>query len=187
MYLRHSYKPNMGISLSWLRLSPVRKHLYTASLAIAVLCQLPYASASELTGRVVGVADGDTITVLDQENSTYKVRLAGIDAPEKRQAFGQRSKQALSDAVFGRTVTVDWSKHDRYGRLVGKVLLPGGGDANRRQVELGYAWHYKAYEREQSPEDRRSYAIAERDARKARVGLWADPQPTPPWDFRRVR
>lgn len=130
------------------------KHFCVICLIIAAQYQLPHACAEELAGRVVGVADGDTITMLDQERHEHKIRLAGIDAPEKHQAFGQRSKQALSDAVFNRMVTVDWSKRDKYGRLVGKIFLPGGVDANLRQIELGLAWHYRAYEREQLLADR---------------------------------
>jgi endonuclease YncB( thermonuclease family) len=87
------------------------------------------AYADVINGRVVGIADGDTITVLDNTNSPHKVRLAGIDAPEKKQAFGNVSKKTLSDLVFGKQVTVDWSKHDRYGRIVGKALV-NGMDAN---------------------------------------------------------
>lgn len=142
------------------------------------------ALSAELMGRVVGVADGDTITVLDQADQSYKVRLAGIDAPEKKQPFGQRSKQALSETVFDRQVTVDWSKRDKYGRLVGKVILSDGSDTNLRQIERGLAWHYKAYASEQSPSDRDMYALAEQRAQRAQVGLWAEPHPVPPWEFR---
>ena len=79
--------------------------------------------ADTITGRVVGVADGDTVTVLDADKVQHKIRLAGIDAPEKAQAFGTRSKQNLSDLVFGKDVRVDWDKRDRYGRIVGKVWV----------------------------------------------------------------
>lgn len=96
-----------------------------------------------------GVPDGDTITVLDADKVQHKIRLAGIDAQEKKQPFGQRSKESLSDLVFSKAVTVDTNKRDRYGREVGKVLV-NGLDANLVQVQRGFAWHYKAYEREQS-------------------------------------
>ena len=135
---------------------------------------------------MVGVADGDTITVLDGTKTQHKIRLAGIDAPEKAQPFGQRSKQSLSDLVFDKTVVVETDKRDRYGREVGQVLSEGV-DVNLTQVQRGFAWHYKAYAREQSPSDRQTYAVAEDDARAARRGLWADDGPTAPWDYRKAK
>jgi endonuclease YncB( thermonuclease family) len=141
------------------------------------------ASAETITGRVVGVADGDTITVLDSSKTQHKIRLTGIDAPEKKQAFGQRSKESLSDLVFSREVAVETTKVDRYGRELGKVLVDGV-DANLEQIRRGLAWHYKSYQRDQSPADRAAYAQAEEQAREARKGLWADSQPVPPWEFR---
>jgi endonuclease YncB( thermonuclease family) len=137
-----------------------------------------------LEGKVVGVADGDTITVLGAGNQQTRVRLQGIDAPESRQAFGQASKRNLSDLIFGRQVVVEYEKTDQYGRTLGKVLI-GGRDVNLEQVKAGLAWHYKYYQDEQSPDDRRLYANAEMEARSAKRGLWADPAPIPPWDFRR--
>ena len=142
--------------------------------------------ADTLTGEVVGIADGDTLTLLDATKTQHKIRLAGIDAPEKRQPFGDRSKQSLAAMVFRKQVTVDWTKHDRYGRIIGKVLV-GGEDACLAQVRAGLAWHYKAYEREQSHADRDRYAQAEVEARRGRRGLWRDPSPTPPWEFRHPR
>lgn len=142
------------------------------------------AHGATLSGEVVALADGDTITVLDSENIQHKIRLAGIDAPEKHQAFGARSRQGLAALVFRRQVTVDWHKRDRYGRIVGKVLVHGV-DACLQQLKTGLAWHYVAYAREQSPEDRSAYRAAEATARLEGVGLWRDPSPIPPWDFRR--
>jgi endonuclease YncB( thermonuclease family) len=141
------------------------------------------AHAGAYDGRVVGVSDGDTITVLDSSNTQHKVRLSGIDAPEKSQPFGQRSKQSLSDLVFDTTVTVETTKRDRYGREIGKVLA-SGVDVSLEQVRRGLAWHYKAYQREQSAEDRMTYSTAEQEARAAHIGLWIDPMPLPPWEFR---
>ncbi len=120
---------------------------------------------------------------MDESKSQHKIRLAGIDAPEKAQAFGNRSKEALSDCAFGKQATVETNKTDRYGRLVGKVIVEGK-DCNLRQVQLGLAWHYKAYEREQSATDRKAYSEEENEARAARRGLWVDARPVPPWDFR---
>lgn len=139
--------------------------------------------ADLLTGRVVAVKDGDTLVVLDASKSQHTIRLMGIDAPEKRMPFGQRAKQALSDLVYDRTVTVDWNKTDRYGRTIGKVLV-GGSDANLQMIRLGMAWHYKQYAREQDVQDRGLYAEAETQARSARTGLWVDANPVPPWEFR---
>lgn len=144
------------------------------------------ATATTLQGEVVGLSDGDTITVLDAAKRQHRVRLSGIDAPEKRQAFGDRSRQSLAELVFRRPVIVEYEKADRYGRLVGKVLV-GRVDANLEQVRRGMAWHYKAYEREQSLSDRLGYAQAEEAAQKARRGLWQDRAPSPPWHFRRTR
>jgi endonuclease YncB( thermonuclease family) len=142
--------------------------------------------AGPIEGQVVGVSDGVTITILDAQRQQHKIRLAGIDAPEKRQDFGNRAKQSLSDLVFRKRVNIETGKTDRYGRLVGKVLTDGM-DVNLEQVRRGMAWHYKAYEREQAPDDRQAYAAAENAARTSRAGLWAMPNPTPPWEFRRAK
>ncbi len=141
------------------------------------------AHADTLLGKVINVADGDTITVLDDTNTQHKIRLSGIDAPEKKQAFGNVSKQSLADMVAGQSVTVEWIKIDKYRRKVGKVLL-AGLDCNLVQVKRGLAWHYKQYQREQSPTDQQSYAAAEIEARQVQAGLWRDADPMPPWKFR---
>jgi endonuclease YncB( thermonuclease family) len=142
--------------------------------------------ADYISGKVVGVADGDTITVLDSSNTQHKIRLAGIDAPEKAQPFGQVSKRNLSDMVFGQQVTIDWQKRDRYQRIVGKVLL-NRRDVNLEQLKAGLAWHYKKYVQEQPVEDRGSYAQTELQAQQAKVGLWADVSPVAPWDWRKQK
>lgn len=139
--------------------------------------------AATLSGRVVGVADGDTITVLDAKNTQFKIRLSGIDAPEKKQAFGQVSKKYLSDLVYGKQVNVDYEKQDRYGRTVGKVLV-NGVDVNLKQVKQGLAWFYRKYQNEMVLDDRLNYLHAEEAAHAAKVGLWIDPEPVAPWDFR---
>jgi endonuclease YncB( thermonuclease family) len=154
--------------------------------AAALLAFLAASAFADIEGSVVGVSDGDTVTVLDEARTQHKIRLAGIDAPEKAQAFGNKSKQALSDCAFGRRARVTGSKLDRYGRLVAKVIVEGV-DCNLRQVQLGLAWHYKAYAREQSAEDRAAYSQAELAGREQRLGLWRDNEPEPPWDFRRAR
>ncbi|HEY8357298.1 MAG TPA: thermonuclease family protein [Ramlibacter sp.] len=159
----------------------------TAGWCLAFALFLPVgATAEDLTGSVVAVADGDTLTLLDPQRRQHKVRLAGVDAPEKAQDFGNRSRQSLSELAFGKVVTIEGSKTDRYGRLLGKVRV-GRTDVNLEQIRRGMAWHYKAYAREQHVVDRVSYAYAELQAQRQREGLWAAPQPTPPWDFRRAR
>lgn len=142
--------------------------------------------AAELYGRVVGVSDVDTITVLDDQQISQKIRLAGIDAPEKAQAFGERAKQQLSDWVFQEHVRVIHDKTDRYGRIVGKVTLKGE-DVNIQMIHVGLAWHYKAYKDEQPALDRVTYPLAELNARRTAVGLWSDASPVPPWAWRRSK
>jgi endonuclease YncB( thermonuclease family) len=162
-------------------LSPhVQRRVFIAALLAAVAGAT---TAQPMTGRVVEVIDGDTVTVLLPSRSQLKVRLAGIDAPEKRQAFGQRAKQQLATLVFDKRVTVVGHKYDRYRRLVAKLIVDGR-DANFDMVAAGYAWHYKRYELEQLLEDRLAYAWAESRARAERRGLWADSAPVPPWEFR---
>lgn len=144
------------------------------------------ASADVISGRVVGVADGDTITVLDGTNTQHKIRLNGIDAPEKNQAFGNVSKKSLSDMVFNQQVDVDWLKEDHYGRKVGKVLL-NNEDVNLEQIKRGMAWYFKKYKGDLEQEDRIAYVQAEQEAEANSMGLWVDPNPIPPWDFRKQK
>lgn len=153
------------------------------------------AHAETLNGYVVDITDGDTIVVLDANHKQHKIRLAGIDAPEKAnsekapesaQAFGDRSKQNLASIVFNKNVVVEWKKLDRYGRTVGKVMV-NGIDANLAQIKAGMAWWYEKYRKEQSPADQQNYANAEQQARLDNVGLWRDKNPTPPWDFRHAK
>jgi endonuclease YncB( thermonuclease family) len=139
--------------------------------------------AQTITGKVVRVADGDTVTVLDASNTQHRIRLSGIDAPEKNQAFGNRSKESLSALLAGKTVTVETNKLDKYGRSLGKVMVDGT-DANLEQIKLGMAWHYKAYMRDQPAIDRKIYAEAEVEAKAAKRGLWSDAAPIAPWEFR---
>ncbi len=139
--------------------------------------------AESLAGRVVGIADGDTLTILDSSNQQHRIRLSGIDAPEKRQPFGSRAKESLSALAFGKGATVEWSKRDRYGRIVGKVTV-NGEDVGLQQLQSGLAWWYRQYAREQNAQDRAIYAQAEDAARATRLGVWSDPQAVPPWEYR---
>jgi endonuclease YncB( thermonuclease family) len=157
---------------------PIRLLLCGLILAVATAV-----NAETIVGHVVGVADGDTITVLDAQKVQHKIRLAGIDAPEKAQPFGNRSKESLSEMAFDKDVSVETEKLDRYGRSVGKVLV-NGHDVNLVQVERGMAWFYRQYQREQSPEDRKLYDAAEAIAKVEKRGLWHDVAPIPPCDFR---
>lgn len=155
-----------------------------AVLLVAVLCLSAAAQPQTITGKVVAIADGDTLTVLDASNKQHKIRLDGIDAPESSQDFGSRAKQSLSDLVFGKTVTVISSKKDKYGRVLGKVTLEGK-NVNLEQIRRGFAWFYHYYAKELRPEDAVQYEKAENVAKAGKLGLWTDPSPTPPWDFRR--
>mgnify|MGYP003376898096 CR=1 FL=1 len=159
------------------------KMAFKTAATMLVVCLVFQVQADTLLGKVINVADGDTITILDDTNTPHKIRLTGIDAPEKRQAFGNVSKQSLVEQVAGQSVAVEWVKTDRYGRKVGKVLL-AGLDCNLVQIKRGLAWHYKQYQREQSPTDQQSYAAAEIEARQVQAGLWRDAAPVPPWEFR---
>lgn len=139
---------------------------------------LPLASlAATLTGQVVGISDGDTITVLVAQQQV-KVRLADIDAPESKQAFGTRSKQALSDLCFGKDARLETQGKDRYGRTIATVYC-SGRDANAHQVREGMAWVFERYAKKDSP----LYA-EQRAAQLGRRGLWSDPEPVPPWEWR---
>lgn len=168
--------------------------LYRIAIFALAFLTLP-AWAATLTGRVVYVPDGDSITVLDASRTQHKVRLAGIDAPEKGQAFGRRAGQHLALLVKGKEVTVTWEKIDRYQRKVGKLMVTPPDcptcahtlDANLAMVSVGLAWHYKAYAKEQSAEDRERYDVAEHEARARRAGLWHDKDPTAPWDWRKAK
>lgn len=156
------------------------------ALAAWLLMAVPTAYAAELHGTVVKVYDGDTITLLDAARRQHKIRLSGIDAPELKQAFGRVSRQHLADQVAGRTVVIEWTKRDKYKRIVGKILLDGR-DINITQIEAGLAWHYKKYASEQNLGDRERYARAEEHARAARLKIWQENYPVPPWDYRKTR
>ena len=133
--------------------------------------------------KVVKVTDGDTVNVLDQTKTLHKIRLQGIDAPERKQAFGKKSTQNLAVYVAGEYIEVEYEKRDRYGRIVGK-LIRDGLDINLLQIKDGFAWHYKEYQKEQSELDRMLYGAAEIEARNKKLGLWYAPA-VAPWEFRK--
>lgn len=150
--------------------------------------------ADEWRGKVVHVTDGDTITVVDENRTRHTIRLATIDAPESGQAYGKASRQHLSSLVMGHQVKVQSSRHDQYGREVGKVLLQHAQcsscgftrDVGLAQIEAGYAWWYRDFKHEQTLSDQGYYEYAEFDAKSRRIGLWLDDQPMPPWEWRKT-
>ena len=154
---------------------------WLVSLLVGII--LTFASqaiAEQFTGKVVGVTDGDTIKVM-RSGKAEKIRLAGIDCPERKQAFGTRAKQFTSDMAFGKVVTVKVETVDQYGRTVGEVILPDGRSLNHELVKAGFAWWYRQYSRDIS------LGQLEEEARIAKRGLWADPNAIPPWEYRKLR
>jgi endonuclease YncB( thermonuclease family) len=148
---------------------------------------------ADISGKVVVVTDGDTIKVLDANGKLHKIRLSGIDAPEKGQPFGKASREHLASLVAGKSVRVESSKTDRYGRVLGKIWVQPPDcqdcgrtlDANHAQVLSGMAWWYQYYANQQPLEDRERYKSAVTDARQRKLGLWSEPEPVPPWAWRR--
>ena len=151
-----------------------------ALLAGGLVCLLGAAPVEEFRGLVVGVTDGDTIAVLRDDHPST-VRLVGIDAPEKRQAYGQAAKRFAASLAFGQTVTVRVSGHDRNARLLGEVILPDGRSLAQELVRAGFAWWFRRYSHDLT------LAHLEEEAREGRRGLWADPSPEPPWTYRKHR
>jgi endonuclease YncB( thermonuclease family) len=166
---------------------------------IAIILLIPATIwANTLQGRVIHVADGDTVTIIDDSGKKYRIRLGGIDAPEKDQLYGDVSTQSLVNLVSGKVVMIKYNKRDRYKRIVGKVLVNPPSDvfclaldcvkkidAGLEQIKAGLAWHYKRYQKEQSEGDRSLYSNAEVAARNKDIGLWMDEEPISPWKWRR--
>jgi endonuclease YncB( thermonuclease family) len=155
-------------------------------LAVSFLCCIALYAPADIVGRVVSVTDGDTIKVLDANQVQYKVRLTGIDAPERKQPYSTASRKHLASLVEGRQVVVESSRSDRYGRILGKVWVEDI-DVNLEQVRAGYAWWYRYYSKEQPSADRTSYELAEDTAKEQNSGLWAAPNPVTPYDWRKGR
>ena len=158
-----------------------KNYIKVALLGLAIFVSVMAAADGSIDGRVVAVADGDTLTVLDAENQQHKVRLAGIDAPEKAMPFGQVGKQKLSEMCFGKQATVTVVNTDQYGRTVGDVNCEGL-HANEEMVRGGYAWVYRHYDK-----GFEFFYPLEQAAKDAGLGLWADAEPTPPWQWRHSR
>lgn len=154
----------------------IQKVLFGLTLTFSLL-----AHGETINGRVVGISDGDTLTILHASNTQFKIRLAAIDAPEKAQAFGQRGKQKLSDLCFGKNASINVVSMDRYGRGVGDIVC-AGINANQAMIESGLAWVYRKYDKGHEY----LYAI-EKEAKNARRGLWTDTNPIAPWDWRKAK
>jgi len=154
----------------------------TLFLAFFLIFQTTPVFAEELTGKVIAIADGDTLTVLGDNNQQTKIRLAEIDTPESGQPYGSRARQALAALAFGKQARIVETDRDRYGRIVGKVYV-GGMDVNAELVRQGAAWVYRKYAKDQS-----LFAL-EAEARAAQRGLWALPeaQRVAPWDWRKAQ
>lgn len=167
--------------------------MYLIALALFLLSSP--ALAAQLECRVIGIADGDTLTCLTADKKQERIRLRGIDAPERKQPFGARSQHNLSDLTYGKTVMVHWNKRDRWKRIIGTVWVepadcPGCGhtlDTGRAQLSAGMAWWFRRYAKEQPLEERLAYKFEENEARARSVGLWQDQDPIAPWDWRRKR
>ncbi|MDO3380460.1 thermonuclease family protein [Geoalkalibacter halelectricus] len=141
---------------------------------------VPYAAYESFPARVIRVADGDTITVSDAYDQQHRIRFSEIDAPESPdQPYHDTATQYVIDRIAQRPVTIVVRDTDRYGRIVGEIILPDGNSLNRELVAQGLAWWYHQYSNDET------IGVLEAQARAARRGLWADPSPVPPWDWRR--
>lgn len=161
--------------------------------AVALLLGATLAQADELNGKVIHVADGDTLTILTPDMQRHRIRIGWIDAPEKKQPFGNRSKQNMERMTKGKEARADCPKTDRYGRKVCKVWVEPADcsacgktlDVGYAQISAGLAWWYRAYAKEQSLEDRGRYESEENEARLRKRGLWVESSAVPPWEWRR--
>lgn len=154
---------------------------YLLAISLLALSGLVLADdpAMPFVGRVIKIADGDTITILVGKTQ-YRIRLGGLDAPEKKQPFGTQAKKALADKIFGEDVKIVWKKRDLYNRIVGDIYLDDRW-INKEMIQEGWAWHYRQYSKDPD------LAKAEQDARNAKRGLWIDANPIPPWEFRKKK
>jgi endonuclease YncB( thermonuclease family) len=168
-------------------LSPVTKprKLVTAYLFITFICLFLHSSAiaTTITGEVVKVADGDTITILTPEREQVKIRLYGIDTPERKQPYSRKAGQFTSSLVAGKKVQVEVYDNDRYGRIVG-VVFADGVNVNEEILRAGYAWQYRKYCKADFCDD---WLKLEEQAKAAKLGLWSEPKAMPPWEWRRLK
>lgn len=148
---------------------------------------------ADFTAKVQRVVDGDTVHVIDKAGKKFKVRLTGIDAPEKNQPYGLAATYKLTEILINKLVLLKSKPNngkpytiDRYKRVLAKIILDGR-DINLLQVLRGYAWHFKRYQKQQSPSDRELYSEAEIDAKKNELGLWGEKNPIAPWKWRKIK
>lgn len=146
---------------------------------LVLILLIPSLAVADFTGPVVSVLDGDTIEILHNQHPE-RIRLSGIDCPEKGQAYGKRAKQAASALAFGQEVSLQIHGKDRHKRILGDVILSDGTNVNHELVKEGWCWWYRKY----APGDTILEGL-EKEARDAKKGLWADPQPVPPWQWRK--
>ena len=142
------------------------------------LCIAPFVFGQRFPVTVVGITDGDTFTVINRDKLQLKVRIIGIDAPEKNQAYGSKAKQALSDLIFKKQIEIDVQYQEKWGRFAAKVYTADGQDVGLLMLQQGMAWHNVNYDKTAS------YSAAEKTARAAKKGLWKDANPVAPWEFR---
>jgi micrococcal nuclease len=155
------------------------RHLFLALLLVAPALAARTATETTLKLKVTSVHDGDTLTGINESKEQVKVRLDAIDAPELSQPYGQASRKALAEKVFGKVVTVTTKKRDQYGRVIGHVIVDKR-DVNLELLEEGAVWHYGQYDRNKRLRE------AEQSARAAKKGLWREPNPVAPWEWRRT-
>ena len=151
----------------------LRNYFFLLFLLFLISCQ-----QQQEGYKVIGVKDGDTVVLL-QNNQETTVRLYGVDCPEKKQDFGTQAKNFTSELAFGKYVKLNAKGNDRYGRTIGEIILPDGKSLNKELVAKGYAWYYKAYANDPQ------LGYLENDARRLERGLWSQPNPIAPWDFRK--
>lgn len=149
-------------------------------LVLSIVFFSGFLSAAEMQGKVIRVLDGDTIEVL-QDKKPVRIRLANIDAPEKKQAFGRWSTNQLKGLVAAQPVTVMYTQTDRYGRIIGRVFTTNGIEANRFMVQSGAAWVYERYNTD------KALPVLQREAQTNKRGLWTDSNPMPPWEWRHTK
>ena len=165
---------------------------FTNAFVIIFTLNINYLRA-DFTAKVQRVVDGDTVHVVNKAGKKFKVRLTGIDAPEKNQPYGLAATYKLTEILINKLVLLKSKPNngkpytiDRYKRVLAKIILDGK-DINLSQVLTGYAWHFKRYQKQQSPSDRELYSEAEIDAKKNKLGLWGEKNPIAPWKWRKIK
>lgn len=156
----------------------VRNRIALFFSAVIIACLSISVRAETFSGKCVKVLDGDTIEVM-HGNTAKRIRLAGVDCPEKSQDFGKRAKEFTAQQAYGQDVTILTHNTDRYGRTIAQVILPDGRSLNTELVRNGLAWWYRRYSADAT------LAKLEQNARETKSGLWSAPEPTPPWLYRR--